>query len=405
MLQALKQRAIARLWFGQALSTIGDQIYGVGITWLAVGLVGADAGYMHAGQAAAMMIFSLVGGYWADRWSPVKTMVFTDMIRAGVVLIPVVWSYFSPISLGVLWFVSLALASSSAFFEPAMQTLLPRLARDRESLVSATGLMATTFRMARMVGPTIVGLLSSVIPMIHFFTVNALTYIASAFSLNSIPAIDPEATSFGGTKAQEHGSIWVTIKSGYDAVKARPGVMSIFVVRAVNGGSWIVVMGLGLALFVREMTGSADARQFGLVMGSYGFGNFFGALFFGNIRRASNSFMIFGGYIWLGVMFVLMGFAPTIGWVMAAAAVAGFSGPMNDLGFIDMIQRRFPVDELARVTRLRIVLETGVWLFCMLLAPSLFRMFPVRAVIIACGVVYAACGVVGLLMKDATRET
>lgn len=53
MLKALRHRAISRLWFGQALSSVGDEIYRVGLTWLAVGLIGADTGYLTAGQAAA----------------------------------------------------------------------------------------------------------------------------------------------------------------------------------------------------------------------------------------------------------------------------------------------------------------------------------------------------------------
>lgn len=406
MIQALRRPAIARLWFGQALSTVGDQIYHVGITWLAVDMIGADAGYLNASAAGALMFLSLIGGHWADRWSPVKTMVATDLVRALIVLVPVFWSFFSPISLGVLWFVTLTLSSASAFFEPAMQSLLPRLARDREMLGSATGLMSTTFRMARMVGPTIVGLLSSVIPMIHFFTIDAATYVISALSLKSIPKLDPHADVVDEVELKRpRGSIWKTIRSGYDTVHVKAGMQGLFIVRAVVGGAWVVVMGLGLALLVREMTGSSDARQFGLVIGSYGFGNFFGSVFFGNRRRRDSLGLVFGGYSILGTMFVLMGLSPTIEWMMGFAVVAGFSGPMNDLGFVDLLQSRFSVSQLSRVTRYRIVMETGVYLICMLLAPSFFRMFSVRGVIVACGALYATCGFLGLLQKDALRGT
>lgn len=405
MIQALRKPAIARLWLGQATSTIGDEIFRVGLTWLAVGLIGADAGYLNAGGAAALMLCSLVGGHWADRWRPVTTMVFTDMIRAGIVLVPVVWSYFAPVSIGVLWFVTLTLASSGAFFEPAMQTMLPRLARERELLRSATGLMSTTFRMARMIGPTIVGLLSGLVPMIHFFTFDALTYFVSAFSVNSITKLDPEALKSEVELHHPHRSIWHTVKSGYDTVRSKPGVMNLYVVRAINGACWTIVMTLGLALLVKDLTVTADARHFGLVMGSYGLGNFFGSLFFGNFRPSKNQTMIFGGYAWLGTMFVFTGLAPTIDWVMVATAVAGFAGPMNDLGFIDMYQSRFNISELPRVTRFRMALETSVALVAMIAAPSLFRMFSVRDVIIGCGAIYAAFGFVGLCFKDSAADS
>ena len=52
MLRGLRKRAIALLWGGQALSAIGDEIYRVALIWLAVGLVGADAGYLAAARGA-----------------------------------------------------------------------------------------------------------------------------------------------------------------------------------------------------------------------------------------------------------------------------------------------------------------------------------------------------------------
>ena len=95
MLRALKDAAILRLWLGQALSAVGDEIYRVGLTWLAVGLIGADTGYLNAAQYAALMILSFIGGKWADHWDPLKTMIRVDLIRALIILIPVVVSFFT----------------------------------------------------------------------------------------------------------------------------------------------------------------------------------------------------------------------------------------------------------------------------------------------------------------------
>jgi hypothetical protein len=50
MLQALRNRAIALLWGGQAASAIGDEIYRMALIWLAIGLVGTDSGYPAAGH-------------------------------------------------------------------------------------------------------------------------------------------------------------------------------------------------------------------------------------------------------------------------------------------------------------------------------------------------------------------
>lgn len=45
MLNALKKRAVALLWCGQAMSAIGDEIYRVALIWLAVNIIGPDTGF------------------------------------------------------------------------------------------------------------------------------------------------------------------------------------------------------------------------------------------------------------------------------------------------------------------------------------------------------------------------
>jgi hypothetical protein len=258
--------------------------------------------------------------------------------------------------------------------------------------------------MARMVGPTVVGLLSAVIPMIHFFSVDAISFLVSALFLISLGKVDPEAMA-SLPSSHPRGSMWDAVRSGFIAVRKRAGVSYYFVAKSITGGSWGVVMGLGIALLVREMTGEENVRDFGLAIGSYGLGNFLGALVFGNARRGPPRFAMMAGYIWLGVVFVVIGLAPTISVVLVAAAIGGFSGPMSDLGFIDMVQTRFDLGEILRVTRLRIAVETGSALFCMMISPSMIRMFGVRAVIVFCGLVWISCGLAGLAMKPAPEES
>jgi DHA3 family macrolide efflux protein-like MFS transporter len=201
MLKALRHRALKRLWFGQALSSIGDEIYRVGLTWIAVGIIGADTGYLAAAQAAALMILSFIGGRWAEHWDPLRTMIRVDFTRAMIVLIPVVVSYLMPVPLTLLVIVAIVLAALSAFFDPALQTVLPQFSPDTATLRAATGLMATTIRFARMVGPAIVGLLAGFIPPIHFFTMDSISFLMSAGSLRPLQNAHPVSQVQGGAPA------------------------------------------------------------------------------------------------------------------------------------------------------------------------------------------------------------
>jgi len=399
MLKALRHREISRLWFGQALSSIGDEIYRVGLTWLAVGLIGANTGYLNAAQAAALMILSFVGGKWADHWEPLRTMVRVDLIRSGIVMIPVVYYYIAPVPLWLLVLVALLLSGLGAFFDPALQTALPRFSPDLQTLRAATGLMSTTTRLARMVGPALVGFLSGVFPPIHFFTLDAISFAISASSVRSLRAMeraDGREPVRIAKKDRQHISFTEAIISGFRLVQREKGMPFMMISKAITSGTWNLAYGLGFALLVQELAPN-DTRSFGLVIASYGVGNFAGALYFGNTERKHPGLMMFSGYMWLGLGFAFVALAPSIAWIMPAAAFAGFSGPMNELTFVDLVQKRFRIAEMAKVYRLRIATETATTLLLLLISPLILKHLSVRVVISLCGVTWIAAGLIGLL--------
>ena len=387
MLRGLRKRPIFLLWSGQALSAIGDEIYRVALIWLAVGLIGADAGYLGAAQSAALLALSLFGGRWAERWDHRRAMIGVDAARALIVLLPVFVFRFRPVSLPLLVAVALALSGLSAFFDPALQATLPGVSEDAQTLQSANGLMSTTARLARAVGPGIVGLLSGLIPTVHFFTLDALSFGFSALSIAALgPTPPPRAAP--APERESLGAAW-------RALKRSPLMVYLVTVKSLGGGLWSLSYGLGLALLVQRLA-PGNVRAFGLTIASYGAGNLAGALFIGNVPRRRPAFALFCGYLWMGAGFVAMGAAPGLGALAAACAWAGFGGPINDLPFVDIVQDLYPVAEIARVFRLRMAAETAAGLILLLLAPALFRAAPVRLVISACGVIFALFGAVGL---------
>lgn len=395
MLKALRHRSIARLWMGQALSSIGDEIYRVGLTWLAVGLIGENTGYLSAAQAAALMTLSFVGGKWADSWQPLATMIRVDMIRAVIVLIPVIYSFFAPVPLPLLVVMALTLSALGAFFDPALQTCLPAFSPNVEILRAATGLMSTTIRMARMIGPALVGLLAVWIPTIHFFTLDALSFVVSATVVTSLKRDHPAPIEVA-RKERHSVSFYEAIIAGFREMRKKEGMEFVLWAKAATGGTWNLAYGLGFALLVQQMA-AHDTRAFGLLVASYGFGNFLGALYFGNRTRNRSGLIMFSGYTLLGCGFVLIGFAPTLNWIMVAAALTGFTGPMNDITYVELLQKRFHLSQITRLFRLRMATETASTLCLMLMAPFLFRWLSVRGVIQSCGGVWILVGLTGLL--------
>lgn len=421
MFKAIKHPPLFRLWIGQALSSVGDEIYRVGLTWIAIGLIGADTGYLAAGQAAALMTLSFVGGRWADQWDALRLMIRTDLARMLIVLIPVIYAYFFKLNIGVLWVVALSLSGLSAFFDPALQSCLPKFSSDLETLRSANGLMSTTVRLARMVGPAIVGLLAAFVPMIHFFTLDAATFAISALSVYlvihyqiqssapapasaSAPAPAQDRTMASGhprraiaTKPPRSSrpSFSAAIRSGFEAVQRTPGFGYVMWARAITGGTWNLAVTMGFALLVHHLT-NGNPQAFGLAIASYGLGNFLGALVFGNLRRSRSEHMMYWGYILLGIGFIGIGSSPSMRWVLICAPFAGFCGPINDLAFIDMVQDKFAIAEIPRIFRFKMAIETAATLLAMSASPTLFKSIGVGWTIVACGLVWVVCGLWGL---------
>ncbi|MDR3606385.1 MAG: MFS transporter [Oligoflexia bacterium] len=405
LLKALRNRPIALLWSGQALSAIGDEIYRVALIWFAVTLIGADTGYLAAGQCASLLALGLIGGKWADHWNHRKTMIYVDALRGLIVLLPVVLLPFLSHPLPLLWFVALTLSGLSAFFDPALQATLPSFSQDIETLQAATGLMGTTLRLARVIGPAIIGILSPFVSMIHFFTIDAFSFFTSAASIASLNRVSQiRHVRQKATPKPERQSFREAIVSGFRVAQASPGMMFVLLTKGILGGSWMLAFNLGLALLAHKIA-PKDPRVFGLIIAFYGIGNVVSALILGNQRRHRPALILFAGYVWMGIGFILMALSPSLLLILLSSALAAIGGPLNDLPFFDLVQARFQIADIPKIFRLRMVLETGATLVCMLASPMLFRVLNVETVIVLCGLSMTVAGLLGLALCPLSRET
>jgi MFS family permease len=367
----------------------------VALIWLAVSLIGADAGYLAAGQCAAVLLFSVVGSQWADRWDHTRTMIAVDLLRAGIVFIPVILSGSIPLSLPLLWIVALSLAGLSAFFEPALQATMLQISPDGRMLKAATGLMGTTMRLARVLAPGVIVLLTPVIPMIHFFTVNALSFLVSALLVGSVrvPKSEPKEQRL---IEKSRLSFVKNVSSGFYLAVKNTQFKWMLITKAFASGAWGLGYGLGLVLLVLEIA-PHDVRAYGWVIAAYGFGNVGGSLVIGNMQRHRPARLMNLGFIWLGVGFVWMANCDSLAALGVASAFAAIGGPMNDVPFVDSVQRSFKLKEIPKIVRLRMAIETTAILLGMAIAPTLFKSFSAAMVIGLCGGVCVLAGAGGLL--------
>ena len=167
------------------------------------------------------------------------------------------------------------------------------------------------------------------------------------------------------------------------------------ITKAVCGGTWNLAYGLGLALLVRQIAPNS-MQAFGLVLTAYGVGNLGAALILGNLPRVRLLALTYSGYE-LGPRFYLNDTCHQhfrFFWQVLRFTAIG--GPMNDIPSIDLIQARYKITEIRKISRLRIALEASITLVGMLVAPWLFLRLGPPLVIGMCGAITLIFGFVGL---------
>jgi MFS transporter, DHA3 family, macrolide efflux protein len=266
----LRTAPVALLWSGLSLSAIGDQLYTVALSWIAVRLLGTGAGYLAALQLLIVLLAVLGVGRWADHWDQRTSMVGADLSRAVIlVAVVVAWLVSGAPSVEGLVCAILVLAIGQAVFQPALQAMLPSLVDDNRLLPAVNALLDATDRSARLLGPGLIALLAGTLPVVHFLTLDAVSFLASALSIMLIAHL--RSTSRAFRRIGREG-IWQAMTRGIGAMKSHPLLGYVLNTSGLLNGSWYAVFYLGLPLLIRHHNvrgvGGSGLGAFGLVIAS-----------------------------------------------------------------------------------------------------------------------------------------
>ena len=397
-LKVLRLRHLAILWLSQVLSAIGDRFYAIAVTWMAVKIAGSEAGIVVAAEAGSMLLFGLPGGIYADRWNRRTTMIIVDLLRAAAIASLPVIAQVGMLRLWHLVVVAIIVGSLGALFDPALQASLPALTGDAQTLQATNGLMDVTRRLARVLGPSLAGLLITFLPLFHFFTLDAISFAISAAALFSL------GKRFAWKAARTRGPVHrygVSAMLGEIAgalrlVRSHSPLLWVLVSNGLISIVWAIAFTLGAALLADRVLGG-NVGAYGLIVGAYGVGNVMSNLVIGSLTIRRRVALIFTGKLVLGAGFLIVAAAPTLLVAILGSAFAAIGGPMNDIMALTMIQTDLPPDQIGKVYSLRAILENSGLSLGLLLAVPLFAYLSVPHIIALCAFVMLAIGAAGLL--------
>ncbi|MBM3532546.1 MAG: MFS transporter [Alphaproteobacteria bacterium] len=379
----------------------------IAVIWLAIDMVGAAASFLLFGQLIAAFVVSILAGAVADRFSPRGTMVFVNLVRAGLLLLPVGLSMGGLLTFPTLMMAAVAISSLRGVYDPALQSSVPRLAPSPDRIQAVNGLFDSTHRLARLVGPFIGGLLSLILPVIHFLTVSAGSFALGALVMRRIGrGLDqPLGTHGAGIRA----ALDRMLKGLMIARRDRP-IARILAANTVNLIGWILGITLGIPMLMANHPPSGFEHQplvaLACVLAAYGTGDFASNVWVANRRPADRWRFMFSGYIALGLgigataLPVLIGLGPIeLPATMLAAFIGGCGGPIFFLPMLTTIQTRVSGAEIAAIFRLRIAITSASMALAALAGSWMFDAFGAIPTVIVAGLFMAATGSVGLLSR------
>ena len=185
---AFKSRNYRLYFSGQLISLVGTWLQIVAEGWLIWQLthsaffVGLDA----AAATIPSLFLSLIGGVIVDRYPKKIILIWTQsasMLLAfalGILAVTHVVTVWEIIAL------AFGLGIVNAVDSPARQAYITELIDSKSSLASAIALNSGMFNAARVIGPSIAGLLIAAVGTGTAFLLNGVSYIAVIIALNSI---------------------------------------------------------------------------------------------------------------------------------------------------------------------------------------------------------------------------
>jgi MFS family permease len=334
----LINRNFALLWYGQAVSQIGDWVFDTTLviwigTVLGRGQPWAPLAVSGVLLATALPYFCVgpIAGVFVDRWDKRRTMLAADGIRAGLILLLLALTALPFVRLplgGILAavYVTVFLASlCSQFFRPSLTALIGDLVAEPYR-VRASGLSELTANLAFVIGPAFAGPLVFGIGVGWALLINAVSF---AVSFAALFAIRPPAAAAPVEAPAGASHVVRELLSGlrfYFGNRVLTTLLVSFAIGTLGGGAFNA-----LAIFFVTQNLHADPSLYGVAVAAVGLGAIAGAASgtylgerFGVVR------MFWLATLALGVSIVVLARFTSIGPGLVAYVVFGFTqGPIN----------------------------------------------------------------------------
>ncbi|HEY3992847.1 MAG TPA: MFS transporter [Ktedonobacteraceae bacterium] len=295
---SLRQRNFRLFWSGQVVSLMGTWMQIIGQAWLVLELTHSpwQLGLVGALQALPVLLFSIFGGVFADRWPKRRVLLFTQsaaMLQASLLSVLVITGNIQPWQ---LYGLALLLGLTNSLNMPTSRAFVVEMV-GREDLPNAIALNSSLSNLAQIVGPSLGGIIIAASGVNMLFVLNAFSFIPVIVGLGLINVHELHAQA--STSVNGRPKTWTSLREGVAYVWNTPAILLVIVVVGL-----VLLFGsnfnVALPLFATNVL-HVGATGFGFLSAASGIGSLVSALWLAwgswrpTIRGVLIGVLVFGG--------------------------------------------------------------------------------------------------------------
>ena len=269
--RSLRYRNFRLFFSGQFVSLVGTWMQNVAEAWLVYSLTGSSAalGLVRFAALAPVFALALVGGDWADRANRRTILMITQGSAMALAFILAALTLTDMIRVWHLMALAGLLGLVNALDIPTRQSFVVELIEDKQDLPNAIGLNSSMFHLARVLGPSLAGMLLAVVGAGWCFVINGASFalVILGLSLMRLPARTPAKPSTPLVQRIRNG-----LGYAWNATDVR-STLGLIALVSFFGTAYMVLM----PVFAKEVLGYG-AEGYGMLMTATGAGSLAGAL-------------------------------------------------------------------------------------------------------------------------------
>jgi|HubBroStandDraft_6_1064221.scaffolds.fasta_scaffold00292_17 MFS family permease len=363
--RAMRHRNFRLFFGGQSISLIGTWMTRLATSWLVYRLTGSAFLLGIVGFAGQIPTFLLApfAGVWVDRLNRRRVLVVTQILAMLQSFVLAVLTLTKHITIYEIIWLSMFQGMINAFDMPGRQAFLVEMVEDREDLGNAIALNSSMVNMARLVGPSLAGLVIAVSGEGVCFLIDGISYLAVIGSLLAMqlrPAAIKRVTA----------SMLVQLREGWDYVAGFAPIrtiLTLFALVSLMGWPFTVLMPIFASKILK-----GGPHTLGFLMGGVGVGALVSALSLA-IRKSVLGLgrMIYIATGMFGVALIFFGLSKNFWLSLLCMLFCGFGMMQQMAASNTIIQTIVDGDKRGRVMSFYTVAFVGMAPFGSLLAGAM----------------------------------